>query len=322
MDFVISFHQLSKRRPDCHQVRIIRVVVRIPSVAASANFAGTLTHWGRSWSGTRPPPCTTREAVRLIPTPAQVEQALREQRETARRRPRSAGSCPYALAPQPVPFGAPSDVTSQFTEFTLGAFEGYGPAGAWQLELRNVNVRNISDIDPHLRSGGGGRRDRAGGRVEPLVAAYEQELADQFVDGETLDRMTVLSLRRQFRDAFEALEDGTGTFELRREHFDDAGLRRGGRARVRTVIAQALDADGAGRRRGSTGDHQGRAPASCWTGPPAPDGFSEDLSQGRPPIQPPENRPPGPGTWQVRLPDPTQCAALDDLVLFFVCDFR
>jgi hypothetical protein len=44
IDFVIAFHQLSKRRPDCHQVRIIKVVVRIPSVSAADDIAGNLTH--------------------------------------------------------------------------------------------------------------------------------------------------------------------------------------------------------------------------------------------------------------------------------------
>jgi hypothetical protein len=319
MDFVISFHQLSKRRPDCHQVRIIKVVVKIPSIAAAANFAGTLTHWGRFLVRDRDD-TLAESTVRLLPTPAQVEAALAEQQKGGTAQAAIGGVIPYALAHQPIPFGVPSDVTSQFTEFTLGAFEGYGPAGPWQLELRNVNVRNLSDITLIFDLEAATDAVALEERVEPLIAAYEQELADEFVEGETLDRLSVISLRKQFRDAFEAMGTGTGMFELGPQHFDDEDFD-GANARVRTVVAQALGAD----RVGVAG--VGLEIAKPGTGfllarTTGEGGFSEDLGQGRPPVQPPENRPPGVGTWQVRLPDPTQFDALGDLVLFFVCDFR
>jgi hypothetical protein len=319
MDFVISDYQLSKRRPDAHQVRIIRVVVQIVGIDASANFAGTLTHFGRflvrDMDSTLDP-----RTVRLIPTPQEVENALREQREGGTPQAAIGGVIPYALEAQPILFGVPSDVTSQFAEFTLGAFEGYGPAGVWQLELRNVNVRNIADVTLTFDLEGMADVSALENRITPLIAAYEQELADEFVDGETLDRMKVFSLRRQFRDTFEALETGTGTLELRAEHFDNSDFD-GEDARVRTVVAQALDPDGVGvagvqLRISKPGTN---FLLSRSTGA---DGFSEDFSQGRPPIQPPENRPAGVGSWRVRLPQRTQFNALDDLVLFFICDFR
>jgi hypothetical protein len=319
MNFVISFHQLSKRRPDCYQVRIIKVVVRIPSIAASADFAGTLTHWGRFLVRDRD---STLDAgtVRLIPTPAQVDEALREQEQAGTAQAAIGGVIPYALDPQPIPFGVPSEVTSQFTQFTLGAFEGYGPAGLWQLELRNVNLRNLADVTLTFDLEAATDAVALEAKVEPLIASYEQELADQFIDGQTLDRMKVFSLRRQFRDAFDALKTGTGTFQLTPQHFDEQDFD-GTNAKVRTVIAQALDPNGVGVAgikleitKPGTNFRVARQTGA--------DGLSVDFSQGHPPIEPPENRPAGPGTWQVRLPDPTQNTTLGDLVLFFVCDFR
>jgi hypothetical protein len=319
MDFVISFHQLSKRRPDCHQVRIIKVVVKLPSIAAAADFAGTLTHWGRFLLRDRQSTFDP-DTVRLIPTPTQVDDALRQQEEAGTAQAAIGGIIPYALAHQPIPFGVPSDVTNQFTEFTLSAFEGYGPAGPWQLELRNVNVRNISDITLTFDLEAATDAVELEERVEPLIAAYEQELADDFVDGETLDRMQVFSLRKQFRDAFEDLETGTATYELGPQHFADQDFD-GEDAKVRTVVAQALDPDGLGVE-GVRLEIARQGTDFLLARTTGAGGFSEDLSQGRPPVQPPESRPPGVGTWQVRLPEPAQFDALDDLVLFFICDFR
>jgi hypothetical protein len=320
MDFVVSFHQLSKRRPDCHQVRIIKVVVRIPSIAASSNFAGTLTHWGRFLVRDKDATLVLDPATaRLVPTRAEIDEALLEQQQ-GMAQAAIGGVVPYALAVQAVPFGAPSDVTSEFTEFTLGAFEGYGPAGPWQLELRNVNVRNMPDITLTFDLEAATDATELETRVEPLIAAYEQELADEFVDGETLDRMRVISLRRQFPNDFAELATGAATFELSAEHFSSPDFD-GEAARVRTVVAQALDSDGAGIEgvglqiaKPGTDFALGRTTVSG--------GFSEDLSAGRPPIQPPESRPAGVGTWEVRLTEQGQFDALEDLVLFFVCDFR
>lgn len=319
MDFGISFLQLCKRRPDCHQVRIIKVTVKIPAVAASANFAGTLTHWGRFLLRDRADtldPAT----VRLVPTPEEVEAALRDQQETGTAQAAIGGVLPYALVHQPVPFGVPSDVTSNFQEFTLGAFEGYGPAGQWQLELRNVNVRNLFDITLTFDLEAATDANELEAKVVPLIASYEQELADRFIDGETLDRITLLSMRRQFRDAFEDLESGVGTFTLNAQQFDDEDFD-GEDARVRTVVAQALDASGAGVAGVQLEISKPGTPLLIARTTVA-DGLSEDFGQGRPPIQPPESRPPGAGAWQVRLPDLSQFGALNDLVLFFLCDLR
>jgi hypothetical protein len=319
MDFGISFLQLCKRRPDCHQVRILKVTVRIPAIAASANFAGTLTHWGRFLIRDRADtldPAT----VRLVPTPEEVEAALRDQQETDTAQAAIGGVLPYALAPQPVPFGVPSDVTSEFKEFTLGAFEGYGPAGRWQLELRNVNVRNLFDITLTFDLEAATDANDLEAKVVPLIASYEQELADRFVDGETLDRISVVSMRRQFRTAFEALASGVTTVTLSADLFDDEDFD-GEDARVRTVIAQAVDADGAGVA-GVALEISKLATSFLVSRTTGADGLSEDFGQGRPPIQPPGSRPPGAGPWQVRLPDPSRFGDLNDLVLFFLCDLR
>jgi hypothetical protein len=322
MDFVVSFHQLSKRRPDCHQVRINRVLVRIPSIAASSNFAGTLTHWGRFLVRDKDStldPAVEPATMRLVPTPSQIDEALLQQQQGTAQAA-IGGVLPYALAVQAVPFGAPSDVTSQFTEFTLGAFEGYGPAGTWQLELRNVNVRNMPDITLTFDLEASTDASDLEARVEPLIAAYEQELADEFVDGETLDRMHVISLRRQFPSDFEELATGAATFELSAGDFSGPDFD-GEEARVRTVVAQALDSDGAGIEGvGLQIAKPGTDLALART--TVSGGFSEDLSAGRPPIQPPESRPAGVGTWEARLTEQGQFDALEDLVLFFVCDFR
>jgi hypothetical protein len=319
MDFVISFHQLSRRRPDCHKLRIRRVVVRIPSIAASADFAGTLTHWGRFL--VRDKDSTLDPATqRLLPTPAQVEEALRTQEQQGTAQAAIGGVIPYALAPQAVPFGVPSEVSGSFTSFTLGAFEGYGPAGLWQLELRNVRVANFSDITLIFDLEAATDTVALEAKVEPLIAAYEQELADAVAGGETLDRIKVFSLRRQFRDTFDALETGTGTVTLAVQDFNDQDFDGQG-AKVRTVIAQALDANGEAVD-GVQLEITKPGTSFVVARTTGADGLSEDFGQGQPPIQPPGNRPQGAGTWQVVLPQSAQFSRLGDLVLFFVCDSR
>jgi hypothetical protein len=227
---------------------------------------------------------------------------------------------PYALVHQPIPFGVPSDVTSEFSEFTLGAFEGYGPAGQWQLELRNVNVRNLTDVTLIFDLEAATDANELEAKVVPLIASYEQELADGFVDGETLDRITVISMRRQFRDAFEDLESGAAALPLSARLFDDEDFD-GEDARVRTVVAQALDDDGAGIAGIQLEISKPGTPLLVARTTVA-DGLSEDFSQGRPPVLLPDSRPLGEGVWQVRLPDPPQFGALNDIVLFFICDLR
>ena len=127
----------------------------------------------------------------------------------------------------------PSDVTNEFKEFTLGAFEGYGPAGQWQLELRNVNVRNLFDITLTFDLEAATDTNDLEAKVVPLIAAYKQELAHQFVDGETPDRITIVSMRRQLPTAFEALAAGVATLTLSADLFDDEDFD-GEDARVRT----------------------------------------------------------------------------------------
>jgi hypothetical protein len=251
----------------------------------------------------------------------QVQNALREQEHGSTTQVAIGGVIPYTLDFQAVPFGVPTDVTNPFTTINfLNAFEGYGPAGQWQLELRNVNVRNISDITLTFDLEAATDAVALEAKVEPLIAAYEQELANKFVDGQTLDRMKVFSLRRQFRDAFDALATGTATFALGPQHFDDLDFD-GQTTKVRTVIVQAVDRDGAG----VTGVQLEIAkPGTSFlvARKTSAGGFSEDFSQGYPPIQPPAKRPAGPGMWRVRLPQPTQSTSLNDLVLFFICDFH
>jgi hypothetical protein len=101
MDFVISFHQLSKRRPDCHQVRIVKVTVQLPNAAVSSNFSGTLTHWGRFLVRDRAStvdPEVDPSTLRLLPTPEQIDDALRQQQEQGTAQAAIGGVVPYSLA--------------------------------------------------------------------------------------------------------------------------------------------------------------------------------------------------------------------------------
>jgi hypothetical protein len=86
--------------------------------------------------------------------------------------------------------------------------------------------------------------------------------------------------------------------------------------RVKAVLAQALDAQGRGVA--GVGLEIARPDAGFTLArTTTATGFSEDLSA-PPALLDPADRFPAPGDWIVRLADPAQAAALDDLRLFVV----
>ena len=313
MEFAISLYQLDKRRPGTHQVRIVEVKAEIRGLVPPTGFSGDLTHMGRFLLRDRQSTLDPG-TVRLIPTDEELAAAFQRQEQEGTAQAAVGGVIPYALDPDTIQLNTETLAggTDESQEFLLRLFEGYGPTGLWRLELRDVNLAFISDIFLRftlktvetdifeLKE-----------KVETLVARYEEELAG----GDVLDRIHVVALRQRFPDAFDGLATGTAAFPLREEDFDEAG------ASVKTVVAQALDPEGAGV--GGVGLEISK-PGTGFvvarvTGP---DGFSEDFDAGFPPVEPPGNRPPAAGTWQIRLTDPAQSGALGELRLFFVYAIR
>jgi hypothetical protein len=107
----------------------------------------------------------------------------------------------------------------------------------------------------------------------------------------------------------------TSSLSLARDRFPTGIVE----LKLKTVIALAVD----GQRKGLGGlrlEISRGAPVNLVRTKHA-DGFSEDLAQEIPVIEPRADRVPVEGDYTLRLPEPTQSAELFDLVLFFLYEF-
>jgi hypothetical protein len=313
MDFVYSLYQLSKDRPATHQCRLYAVGIEVKGLVPEGELRGTLSHSGRFLVRDRAStldPATTR----LVPTDAEIEQALAEQRANGTAVAAVGGVLIYAL-PEPdvldLSQGSPLLPPPPST-FTLSTFEGHAPIGLWSLQVENHRSFQITDIVLHFgiinrQSDPNALRDR----VLELVIEYEAELTE----GDQLDRVDGFSLRNQFPDAFFSLESGQATFTFDAEMFrpDLTDLQ------LKAVVVQAVDEEGDGLagieveiRRDEFGFSRGRVTGSG--------GFSEDLDAGLEVLER-DDRFPVLGEWQVALPQPGQFEQLGDLRLFVMYAF-
>jgi hypothetical protein len=202
---------------------------------------------------------------------------------------------------------------------TLRPLEGYGPAASWHLEVRNVDLRSITEVLVHIRCIIPHTDvTELQPRVETLVAAYEQELAEE---GE-LDLITSFSLKDQFREVLARLrETGEAELALRRDHFAPQLTD----LELKTIVAHAVDPQGVGLagvdvevRRAGTALELVRTTRE--------DGMSEDVG-GQIPTLPRDARfpvevtaeLPAPYNLRVRL---GQGATLGDLRLFVMHEYR
>jgi hypothetical protein len=311
LEFALSLYQLEKRFPGTYQVRIIDVRIEIRGSLPAIGFDGTLTHMGRFLLRDRPSTLSP-DVQRLVPTDDELAAAIARQREGGESQAAVGGVIPYALDPDTAQINpAESTLADGSQEITLGLFEGFGPTGLWQLDLGPGNRSMISDIRLHLNLRTAETDVFAlQDKIVDLVAGYEAELTG----GDELDRVMAIGLRSRFPDAFDDLAGGTATITLREEDFDRSDVR------VKSLLLQALDADGLGI--GGLQLEISR-PGTSFTRnrTTGPDGFSEDLSTGEIEVTSTADRLPGPGAWQVRLPDLSAFAGLGELRLFFIYTF-
>jgi hypothetical protein len=312
MDFVLSLYELDKRRPGSWQARLIRAEVELRGLIPPTGFSGSLTHMGRFIVRDRA--ATLDPAVdRLLPTPAEVTAALARQERGEAATAAVGGVVAFDLGPDTKELDAQSQtgMTPEVQRFSLGLMEGYGPAALWRLELRGVDPRLLADVvlTLHLRAFETDPFDLQP-KVEELIARFEED--QELTVGDTLDRILTVPLRQRFPDALPKLATGPATLTLAPTDF----VSDLPQPRVKAVLAQALDAQGRGVA--GVGLEIARTDAGFTLArTTTATGFSEDLSA-PPALLDPADRFQAPGDWIVRLADPAQAAALDDLRLFVV----
>jgi hypothetical protein len=149
--------------------------------------------------------------------------------------------------------------------------------------------------------------------VRTLIKSYEQELAA----GDALDRIAVILMRQQRPDALtRLLATGETLFQV----LDRDLPVRLTDVKVKTIISQTIDKDGKGVPSISLTITKPDTRLSIAR-TTREDGYSEDLTSKLPFVEP-ADRVPMLGTWQVRLPDPSQGSKFDNLLLFFIYEFK
>ena len=312
MDFALSLYDVEKLLHGTFNIRIKKIGVEIVPPPPPNGFTGRLIHRGttlvRDRFLTLNPPSS-----RLVPTEAQVKQAIARLESGKQDQAHAEGVVVLALGESALQITSEPDVTIPGVDqqFDLTPIENYGLPGSWHLAIEGIDLRQITDVRLKFVVSipeGDSELDK---HVVNLIDAYETELAE----GNALDRITAFSLRQRFADAFFQLETGQGSFVLRDQDFP-AGMTN---LKVKAVIAQALGREGEGVE-GIALEITQLETSLSFTGTTVADGFSVNLN-GEIPIVPPSNRPPVLGTWQLRLLDPAQFARLDDVRLFFLYEF-
>lgn len=312
MDFAMSLYELNKRRPGVYRQRIKRVQVELQFPPPSG-FTGTISHRGSFLlrdKDTTPEP----GAGPFIPSGDQLEQAFAALGAGGTQGVPIGGVIPFLLDVDRIELGpdqTPPDLGDPAPE-ALALIEGYGPAGDWTLEVENVDLRFITDALLRITYVIPESDEPLANRVKALITAYEQEL----LQGDALDLISPFSLRQRFPDAFARLSGGQAQLAVARNDFP-AGITG---LKLKTLVAQALDSNKKGV--------EGVALELSKPGTPfrlerstRTDGFSEDLTAEIPAL-PREQRVDLEGTYALRLVDPGQLVALNDLLVFFIYEFR
>jgi hypothetical protein len=253
--------------------------------------------------------------TRLLPTPADVDDALARQRRGETATASVGGVLAFDLGPdtanidaEPLPAIPPTT-----REFAKELIEDYGPAGLWKLSLRGMDLQNLTDVELrlNLRSFETDIFDLQP-KVATLIDRYERD-QEQAV-GDTLDRIVPISLRQRFPDALPALAGGgSATLDLAATDFPDIP-----QPRIKTVVALVVDDDGRGL--GGVALELARPDAALSLArTTTADGFSEDLTVPLAYLDPPD-RVLAVGDWRLTLSGIPAGRALDDVRLFFVCE--
>jgi hypothetical protein len=314
MDFEFSLYQLSKLRPATHQCRLREVGVEVRGLIPATGFSGTLTHRGRFLVRDRDATLQP-EMTRLIPTDAQLAQALDDQRRQGLAAAAVGGVLMYDLDADTKELSLNTQFVSPVppNQETLSVFEGYGPTGLWRLELMDHERLVISDVVLHFAIVS---RESDIAMLEPRVRALIRSYEDELAQGDALDRISAFSLRESFPDTFDALQNGQAMLPLTRDNFP-AGLTD---LQFKLLIVQALDMHNAPAPGVSLAIQRGDAGFSQLYVTRA-DGYSEDLDAAPQPL-PVDRRFPVAGAWQLQLSDSTQFALLGDIRLFMLYAVR
>jgi len=196
----------------------------------------------------------------------------------------------------------------------LAIFEGYGPAATWSLEISGIDPGLIEDVLLTFHTYIPESDDRLEAKVTTLLKAYEQKLAK----GDALDRVAVILLGEQFPDILEQVQStGTASFQVQEKLQVPSELTD---VKVKTIIAQTVDRDKKGKA-GIALEIAKPGTAFSIARTTRQDGYSEDLSS-PPPVFAPADRVPMIGTWQIRLTNPAQGNSFDNVLLFFLYEFK
>lgn len=194
----------------------------------------------------------------------------------------------------------------------LSAMEGYGSAGSWRLEIENIDLRLVSDVELKITYVIPEPDLALLRRVKGLIAAYEQEHSPE----PRLDLVTPFSLRQQFPDALSQLGGGPVTLSFQRDNFP-SGIAD---LKLKTVVIQALDSQKKALE-GIALNIARPGTALDLVRTTRADGFSEDITT---PITflPEQDRFPVEGSYTLRLTNPSQANQIDEMLLFFMYEFR
>lgn len=317
-------HDVDSGRAGTYDLRIVDFAVQPVALGPATGYSGTLTHPGnflsRDLASTLAP--TTD---RFIPTSSRFAEVISSSPVGAASGVAIDGVIPYLLDPDI------KQLSTETEEFAASGptdpnvvklFERYGPATLWTIAFGGLDPRNILDVRFKLRIEHPETDVTLRRRVKDLLRAYEIEMILSSGLDTATDRITFVSLRTQFPDAFARLPDGNATFNVESSHFPFGLLD----IRLKSFIFQVLDPQKKG-----TADVVVRVAKEDMTfsveRTSGIDGFSDDVSEALPVLAKPD-RIPVLGTWKVELPRPEQFHEVfstqqgeGDLLLFFLYEY-
>lgn len=307
LDFTISLYDLDKARPGVERRRLRRVEVKVEGLIPTTGFSGHIDHRGYFTLRDR---ATTLTATRLMPRPEEFDTAMNELLDGKAQGDPINGVIPFLLGNERQELsGSPQPDDNNPHAIADALFAGYGETGHWTLVIDGLDLRRVNDVLVIFTIEHNEGDKQLELKVEELVRAYEAEQPDG------IDNTAFFPLRQQFPDAFFALESGRATFELEDSDFPTDIIA----TKVKTIVAQAVDAEGDGVEGVALEFAQANGSylvsRTTTTG-----GFTEVLDE-EIPVTPRDQRVPIVGPWEVRLADPSQFARLEDLRVFFIYEF-
>jgi hypothetical protein len=313
MVFTYTLHQLSQTRPGSHQCRLYATAVEVIGLLPSTGFSGNLIHSGRfvvrDLASTLDP-----ETVRFVPTIQQVEQAVAEQRERGGGVASVGGVMYYEMDKDTKELSESRALVARpGNELTRELLKGRAPTGDWRLIIRRHSELSITDVLIHFGLvARESQPDTLEPKVKQLLRSYEAEL----MAGDSLDTVSVFSLRQSFSDAFEALARRRAEFTLTEENFPD-GISS---LELKTVIVQTLDDNGRGIAGVDVAIQKAQS-STRFAQVTREDGLGANLDEPLPILSRGE-RLPMLGTWQIELTRLEDFGRVDDIRVFFLYSFE